>query len=90
MLSYFNETDSKPCGKCDVCQQKKEKELSNEEFQKIKDAIEILLSKNESTARNLLNELPYKENKILQVLRYLMDNKQIRQNERMKITWIKE
>ena len=90
LLSYFNETDSKPCGKCDVCQQKKEKELSNEEFQKIKDAIEILLSKNESTARNLLNELPYKENKILQVLRYLMDNKQIRQNERMKITWIKE
>ena len=90
LLSYFNETDSKPCGKCDVCQKKKEKELSNEEFQKIKDAIEILLSKNESTARNLLNELPYKENKILQVLRYLMDNKQIRQNERMKITWIKE
>ena len=52
--------------------------------------IEILLTKDEYTTNNLLNELPYKENKILQVLRYLMDNKQILQNERMKITWIKE
>lgn len=89
LLRYFDEKNAEPCGKCDICQQKREKELSNREFQTIRNEIEKLLQNDEYTTSKLINILPFKEDKIMDVLRYLMDNQVIRQNEQMKMIFVK-
>ena len=89
LLHYFDEKNAEPCGKCDICQQKREKELSNREFQTIRNEIEKLLQNDEYTTSKLINILPFKEDKIMDVLRYLMDNQVIRQNEQMKMIFVK-
>ena len=90
LLSYFNETNSKPCGKCDVCLRKMEKELTNEEFLKIKNGVESLLSSNECSVGKLVEALPFREEKIVKVLRYLLDNQHIIYDEVMKLKWVKK
>ncbi len=88
LLGYFNEKNSKPCGRCDVCIRNKEKNLNDEEFLTIKNAIEKRIRNEECTVKEITSELPHKENKVLQVLRFLMDNQQINLNEKMRLSWI--
>ena len=88
LLNYFGEKNSKPCGKCDICLKKKENELSNQEFDKIKILINQLLKEKEYSIDNLVKLMPYKETKSLQVIRFLLDNHQIFQNEMMKLNLV--
>ena len=90
LLRYFDEKKSIPCGKCDVCIQKKEKDLSDDEFLKIKNGVESLLSSNECSVGKLIEALPFREEKIVKVLRYLLDNQYIICDEVMKLKWVKK
>ena len=85
LLAYFGEKDSKPCGKCDICLKKKETQLTDEDFETIRLAIHQTLSTEELTLNALVKKIPFKEPKVLQVIRFMKDNGQIEENELMKL-----
>lgn len=85
LLSYFGEKDTKPCGKCDICLKKKETQISTEDFELIRQAIGDALSVEELSINSLVKKIPFKEPKVLQVIRYMQDNGQIEETELMKL-----
>ncbi|ADQ80953.1 ATP-dependent DNA helicase RecQ [Paludibacter propionicigenes WB4] len=89
LLSYFGEKETKPCGKCDICQKKKETLITEEDFETIRQHIEQALSAEELSVNVLLKKVPFKELKVLQVIRFLKDNGQLKENELMKLSLVK-
>lgn len=85
LLTYFGEKESKPCGKCDICLKKKETQLTDEDFETIRQIVYQALSIEELTINALVRKIPFKEPKTLQVIRFMMDNAQIEENELMKL-----
>jgi ATP-dependent DNA helicase RecQ len=83
LLAYFGERDVAPCGQCDICLKNKEKEVSDDEFEKIAAFIFQTLSIKEISTNVLLSQSPYKQKKMLKVIRFLLDNSRIAQNERL-------
>jgi len=86
LLAYFGEKDTKPCGKCDICLKNKETQISTNEFEAIQQAIRQILQTEEELAINaLLKKIPQKESKVLEVIRFMLDNGQITENKVMKL-----
>lgn len=86
LLSYFGEKETKPCGKCDICQKRKETELTEEEFETIRLDILQLLTSEELSINSLIKKIPVKETKSLKVVRFMIDNGQLKENELMKLS----
>jgi len=89
LLSYFGEKETKPCGKCDICQKKKETLVTEEDFETIRQHIEEALSTEELSVNALVKKVPFKEPKVLQVVRFLKDNGQLKENELLKLSLVK-
>lgn len=85
LLTYFGEKESKPCGKCDICLKKKETQLTDEDFETIRQIVHQALSTEELTINALVRKIPFKEPKALQLIRFMLDNAQIEENELMKL-----
>lgn len=85
LLSYFGEKNTKPCGKCDVCLKMNESKVSTNEFETIRKTIRQVLETEELSVNALLKKIPRKETKVLEVIRFMLDNGQIFENESMKI-----
>lgn len=85
LLSYFGEKDTNPCGKCDICLKKKQTQLTHDDFETIRQAIQKVLATENLTVNALLKKIPFNEPKVLQVIRFMMDNGQIMENELMKL-----
>lgn len=85
LLHYFGERDGNPCGVCDVCLKKKRKKLSAEEFEKIKAEIIKILQIKECTVSELIDALQFKEKKVLEAIRFLLDNRKLKQSKKMKL-----
>jgi len=86
LLSYFGEKETKPCGKCDICQKRRETELTDEEFETIRMDILQLLTSEELSINSLIKKIPVKEPKSLKVVRFMIDNGQLKENELMKLS----
>ena len=86
LLSYFGELDSKDCNVCDICQKKRENKLSDDEFSKIQKQIISALALNALSLNKLIKQIPEKEQKVLQVTRFLIDNQEIKENEKMELS----
>ncbi|MDR2854355.1 MAG: RecQ family ATP-dependent DNA helicase [Prevotellaceae bacterium] len=85
LLAYFGETDLHNCGQCDICLKHKALELQKGEFEKIRIEIEKQLTIAPHSVQNLVKKIGQQEPKVLQVIRFLLDNEMITQNEMMQL-----
>jgi len=80
LLEYFGESDSPPCGECDVCKMKKELALRQDEFDLIRDEILSVLSLEPLSPENLSERVPVNRDKLIEVMQWMLDNDIIRFN----------
>jgi ATP-dependent DNA helicase RecQ len=85
LLSYFGEKNTTPCGKCDICLKIKENNVTTDDFEEIRQKLSEVLSVETLSVNALVKRIPYKEAKVLQVIRFMIDNGQIAENESMKL-----
>ncbi len=76
LLEYFGETDSPPCGNCDVCKSLEFFGLTAFEFSKISEQIKKILAI-PCTYEKLLLNLEGDQQKLRRVIKWLLDNEKI-------------
>ncbi|MBR5147198.1 MAG: RecQ family ATP-dependent DNA helicase [Bacteroidales bacterium] len=82
LLRYFGEDIKKTCGKCDVCSSKNKMTVSEEEYKAISEIIINELKNNETDVNEILNaSKDYHEEKVMTVIKWMLDNNIIRQDE---------
>ncbi len=88
LLDYFGE-ESDRCGVCDVCRERNELDLSKYEFDLILEEIKDLLGEQKYDARELTGKvsLNYPEDKVIKVLRWLIDHNKIVTDEKNLMSW---
>lgn len=86
LLDYFGE-ESARCGICDVCRERNELDLSKYEFDLILDEIKTVLSGEAPDAEELVRKINYPEDKVIKVLRWLLDHNKIVKDDYFKMKW---
>ena len=86
LLSYFGEKNTKPCGKCDICLKNKEKSLSDDDFETINAMIINTLQNEPQSINSLTKKLRFKEAQTIQVIRFLLDNGKIKEDNQLRLT----
>jgi ATP-dependent DNA helicase RecQ len=86
LLDYFGE-EADRCGICDVCRERNELDLSKYEFELIQDKIKIAAGQNNIDAAEIVRVIDFPEEKVIKVLRWLLDHNEITQdaNHRLKM-----
>lgn len=75
LLSYFGEKRSKECGQCDVCLSKSDIGINNYKFNDISQHIEELINNKDYTIEEITDIVSnYKEEDIINVIRFHLDN----------------
>ena len=77
LLSYFGEKNTQPCGQCDICLKNKENAVSDDEFSAITRRIREMLEAEPSIITSLVRKSGIKEQKIVKVIRFLLDDGQL-------------
>lgn len=86
LLNYFGE-ESDRCGICDICRERNELDLSKYEFDMILEEIKTVLSENTPDAEELVKLIDYPEDKIIKVIRWLLDHNKILPDKYHKLSW---
>jgi len=86
LLDYFGE-EADRCGVCDVCRERNELDLSKYEFDLILEEIKTILGEKNPDAEDLVKMLDYPEDKVIKVIRWLLDHDKILKDENHKLTW---
>ncbi|MCX6325428.1 MAG: RecQ family ATP-dependent DNA helicase, partial [Bacteroidia bacterium] len=86
LLDYFGE-ESDRCGICDVCLKRNELDLSKYEFDVILEEIKTVLGGKNPDAEELVRMIDYPEDKVIKVIRWLLDHDKIIQDTDHKLTW---
>ena len=78
LLAYFGETESPACGKCDVCLKKAKEQFTKEEFLQISESVLSIYDECEDI-KAVVERLctRFDEEKIVNVTRWLIDNRKI-------------
>lgn len=84
LLSYFGEKTAEPCGVCDVCRKGKKAGMSDDDFASVHAVLSDLLSGEALTMPELVKESGYTEAGLLQVLRFMLDNDEVQQDDCLK------
>ncbi len=87
LLEYFGEKNTEPCGQCDVCRRKSEKELKEEEFALMKEEIESITKMGPIGLTELVNKIPFNKEKLVQTIQWLLDNGQLKYNPENQLEW---
>lgn len=87
LLGYFGEKNAEKCGVCDVCLGRHDKKLSNEEYEKYKSKIALLLKRERLSSKLVIDSFPPKrQEKVLKALEYLADEGIVKE-EKGKLKW---
>lgn len=86
LLDYFGE-ESDRCGICDICRERNELDLSKYEFDLILDEIKTLLETKNPDAEELVKLIEYPEDKVIKVIRWLLDHNKIIPDKERKLFW---
>ena len=78
LLTYFGEQEIEDCGLCSVCTRKKTGKLTRELMNIIYFEIIKMLRNTEKSSRDLVTQLPFAEEHILEVLRLLLEKNKIK------------
>lgn len=74
LLAYFGQKETDYCGICDVCARKTDSGLPQFEFEQIKNGIFQKLAENPLTVEKLVELFNFHEEKVIRVIRWLLDN----------------
>lgn len=88
LLEYFGQ-ESPRCGTCDVCISRNELDLSKYEFDLILDKIKTVLLEKSMDIKSLLSKAGGEDEKVLKVVRWLLDHDKIIHDSEMQLTWNK-
>lgn len=73
IAAYFGEQGAKDCGICDNCRNRKQTTLSDQEFERIRGKIIMLLQQQSLPVKDLMQQLyPFNENNSWQVIQFLL------------------
>jgi ATP-dependent DNA helicase RecQ len=86
ILDYFGE-ESDRCGMCDVCRERNELDLSKYEFDIILEEVKSVLAGDNPDAEELVKRIDYPEDKVIKVIRWLLDHNKIEQDCDHKLKW---
>jgi ATP-dependent DNA helicase RecQ len=86
LLDYFGE-ESDRCGICDVCRERNELDLSKYEFDLILEEIKDILGRGKCDPKDLVSNVNYPEDKVIKVLRWLLDHNKIVTDEDHLLSW---
>jgi ATP-dependent DNA helicase RecQ len=86
LLDYFGE-EADRCGICDVCRERNELDLSKYEFDLILEEIKEVLSGRQSDAQELVSKVGHPEDKVIKVLRWLLDHNKIVMDDKHLLSW---
>ncbi|RLD39927.1 MAG: RecQ family ATP-dependent DNA helicase [Bacteroidetes bacterium] len=91
LLKYFGETGAQRCGLCDVCLDRNKINVSEMEFNEILEKIKPSLKKKPQALNELLfiaKEFP--EDKVINVVMWLVDNEKVDADEKQLYSWRKQ
>lgn len=79
LLAYFGETNSTPCGQCDLCIKTKLQHISQKEFKEIEDAIKKHYPQCKGELKQVIFDLSkqFPEEKIIKVARWMIDQRKL-------------
>lgn len=87
LLKYFGENINNTCGRCDVCSSRNRNDIDNKEYKIISDIIISELKENSAPIYEVVNNIKtYKEEKIVETIRWMVDNNIIRQDDKGKLS----
>jgi ATP-dependent DNA helicase RecQ len=88
LLAYFGETETRRCGKCDVCIQRNKIELTDFEFNSILKEIKPVLQEKSCSLLELVGMVTMvNEDKVIRAIQWLLDNDKIEMNEDREYLW---
>ena len=88
LLKYFDEEQSKRCGKCDVCIERNKIELSELEFDTVVDKIKPTLLNSSLTIEEIAALIPQvNDDKVIKVVQWLLDNDKLNYDHQNKLKW---
>ncbi|MRT93161.1 ATP-dependent DNA helicase RecQ [Ancylomarina sp. 16SWW S1-10-2] len=84
LLEYFGQLNASNCGECDICKEKN-KSIGSKLYENIQSEVKAILAKEESSVFELVELSQFPEKKLLEVIRVMMDNDEVKTSENNKI-----
>jgi ATP-dependent DNA helicase RecQ len=90
LLAYFGEKEVRPCGKCDVCLEKKRNKYTGRDVRELLGRIRPLLEQGYVTIHDLAREAGnLQEEQLAGILRWLLENEKIETDRKQRYRWKK-
>ena len=72
MLRYFGEKSVSPCGKCDVCRERKHVRINSLSREELESSVMYMVSQEPRTVEYLVRELSWRRDDVIECVRRLV------------------